>query len=72
MATKTPRTTRPCPICGSRVRDALLYTHVQTDLDILSELKRRNPSWIQPDGTCPQGIQELRATRAAGQRRTSA
>ncbi len=63
MATKTSPQTRTCPVCNSAVREEFLYTHVRTDLDILNELMRRNPSWILPDGSCPQGIEELRASR---------
>ncbi len=55
---------RLCPLCGLSVREAFLYSHVQTDLDILNELMRRNPSWVQPDGSCPRGIQELKSSRA--------
>lgn len=42
-----------------------MVSHAQTDLDVLTELKRRNPSWVQADGSCPKGIEELRASRVA-------
>jgi len=58
--------TRTCPVCGTSVREDFLYTHVRTDLDVLNELMRRNPSWVLPDGSCPRGIEELRASRRAG------
>ncbi|HEY7675913.1 MAG TPA: hypothetical protein VIG69_02485 [Candidatus Methylomirabilis sp.] len=57
--------TRTCPVCSAPVREDFLYTHVRTDLDILNELMRRNPSWVLPDGSCPRGIEELRASRRA-------
>lgn len=63
MAPKNLPRTRACPVCGTSVREDFLYTHVRTDLDILNELMRRNPSWVLPDGSCPQGIEELRASR---------
>jgi hypothetical protein len=65
MAANTSQT-RTCPVCGASVREDFLYTHVRTDLDILNELMRRNPSWVLPDGSCPRGIEELRASRRAG------
>lgn len=68
MATKTSPRMRTCPVCSTAVREDFLYTHVRTDLDILNELMRRNPSWVLPDGSCPQGIEELRISRRAGGR----
>ncbi len=55
--------TRTCPVCSCAVREDALYTHVRADLDTLGDLMRRNPSWILPDGTCPRGMEELRAAR---------
>ncbi len=71
MAPKTTPRTRTCPVCSGAVREDFLYTHVRTDLDILNELMRRNPSWILPDGSCPRGIEELRASRRAETRTTA-
>ena len=68
MAPKTTPRTRTCPVCSAPVREDFLYTHVRTDLDILNELMRRNPSWILPDGSCPRGMEELRASRRAENR----
>ena len=65
MAPEATPKTRTCPVCSSSVREDFLYTHVRTDPDILNELMRRNPSWILPDGSCPRGIEELRASRRA-------
>ena len=65
MTPKGPAT-RTCPVCGASVREDFLYTHVRTDLDVLNELMRRNPSWVLPDGSCPRGIEELRASRQRG------
>lgn len=63
MAPKTSPRTRICPVCSSSVCEDFFYTHVRTDLDILGELMRRNPSWVLPDGSCPQGMEELRVSR---------
>ena len=71
MAPKNPPRTRTCPVCSISVREDFLYTHVRTDLDILNELMRRNPSWILADGSCPQGIEEVRASRR-GERKATA
>ncbi len=71
MSPKTTPRKRTCPVCSAPVREDFLYTHVRTDLDILNELMRRNPSWIQPDGSCPRGMEELRASRQAENRTTA-
>ncbi len=65
MAPKNPPGTRTCPVCASPVREDFLYTHVRTDLDILNELMRQNPSWVLPDGSCPRGLEELRVSRGS-------
>lgn len=65
IATETAPALRTCPLCGSPVRESFLYSHVQTDLDVLTELKRRNPAWVQVDGSCPKGLDELRTSRHA-------
>lgn len=65
IPTEIAPTLRTCPLCGSSVRENFMVSHAQTDLDVLTELKRRNPSWVQADGSCPKGIEELRASRVA-------
>ena len=65
IATETAPAVRTCPLCGSPVRENFMYSHVQTDLDVLTEVKHRHPSWVQPDGSCPRGVEELRASRQA-------
>jgi hypothetical protein len=42
-----------------------MYSHVQTDLDVLTELKRVHPNWVGPDGNCSKGLAELRTSRQA-------
>jgi hypothetical protein len=42
-----------------------LYGHIQADLDLLSDLMRRNPTWVQPDGSCPRALEVLRVRAAS-------
>ncbi len=49
-----------CSICGSEVDEDVWEYHRSLEERILSIIRRYNPAWILPDGSCPKAVEFFR------------